>query len=63
MVVSQTKLFGFLLAVLVTAFSTSVLAEIPSGAVYSTTPNLPFGDINVVVLTDIHSWVRFMTSA
>ena len=21
------------------------------------TPNLPFGDINVVILTDIHSWV------
>ena len=22
-------------------------------------PNLPFGDINVVILTDVHSWVRF----
>ena len=22
-------------------------------------PNLPFGDINVVVLTDLHSWVRY----
>mmetsp|Transcript_1080 Transcript_1080/g.2412 ORF Transcript_1080/g.2412 Transcript_1080/m.2412 type:complete len:717 (-) Transcript_1080:421-2571(-) len=37
--------------------SVSVDAEIQNGAVSDTTPNLPFGDINVVVMTDVHSWL------
>ena len=60
---SSLSAFPVVLALFAALAPNSIAIETGSNGVLdhdssSTTPNLPFGDINVVVLTDVHSWVR-----
>ena len=59
---SSSRLFFAVLLVLSVLDPNSVVtkAETRNGDIYNKIPNLPFGDINVVVLTDVHSWVRIL---